>query len=107
MAMRETAGKIERWWDQWTQGALLLFMVAISLAGGALVVGIPLLIIEAVLELGEGWAETWLKLSAIVWAPFWAGYLAVNVSKYLPARDSRLGDYRFRPQPDSPVERRH
>lgn len=64
---------------RWQRGAMLLFMLAICLAGGAIVVGVPLLVAFEVFGWNKDKFLTWLLLLSPLWAPIWAGYVTPDL----------------------------
>jgi hypothetical protein len=79
--MRLDWNTVGRWKDHWVGGFLLLLLLVLALMAGALGVGFPLLLVDAVFGLREGWAQSWLLVLAPLWAPIWAGFLAKHLER--------------------------
>lgn len=70
--------------DLWKRGFLLLALVALALAAGALPAGLLITMAVAAFVGREGSELTWLLVLLPVWGPVWAGFVARDAYRYFP-----------------------
>ena len=68
-----TASRVK---GMWVHGVTVLFLLAVSAAAVGLLVAIPLGVLAEVLGWDDGFAESWLAISALVWLPVAVGNMS-------------------------------
>lgn len=68
----------------WKRGFLLLVLLAIALAGGAVVAVVPLVIIGDFFEWEQDVLLLWLLLFSPIWTPLFAGFIARDAYRFFP-----------------------